>query len=140
MVMKKLKKVIAAKKKPAKAVSKNPAAKPVAKPSKKITQIDKPFTKAEIVSYLAESNGLPKTEALKVLESFTCLIESHLKKRGPGEFVLPNVAKFRVVRKEAKKARQGINPFTGESMKYAAKPAHNVVKIRPLKKLKDVIA
>ena len=71
MVMKKLKKVIAAKKKPAKAVSKKPAAKPVAKPSKKITQIDKPFTKAEIVSYLAESNGLPKTEALKVLESFT---------------------------------------------------------------------
>jgi nucleoid DNA-binding protein len=36
------------------------------------------------------------------------------------------------------KSRKGTNPFTGEPMVFAAKPACNVVKIRPLKKLKDI--
>ena len=66
------------------------------------------------------------------------VIELHLKKKGPGEFTLPGIAKFRVIHKPATKARQGVNPFTGEQMMFAAKPARNVVKIRALKKLKDM--
>ena len=44
-----------------------------------------------------------------------------------------------VVRKPATKARKGINPFTGEETVFKAKPARNVVKIRPLKNLKDMV-
>ena len=43
-------------------------------------------------------------------------------------------------RKPATKARKGINPFTGEETIFKAKPARNVVKIRPLKKMKDMVA
>ncbi len=40
--------------------------------------------------------------------------------------------------KPATKARKGINPFTARSH-VQAKPARNIVKIRPLKNLKDMV-
>ena len=36
------------------------------------------------------------------------------------------------------KARKGINPFTKEEVMFKAKPATTGVKIRPLKKLKEM--
>jgi DNA-binding protein HU-beta len=42
-----------------------------------------------------------------------------------------------MVHKPATKSRKGTNPFTGEPMTFAAKPARNIVKIRALKKLKE---
>ena len=47
--------------------------------------------------------------------------------------------KIKVVRKPATKARKGINPFTGEETTFKAKPARNVVKVLPLKGLKDMV-
>jgi len=47
--------------------------------------------------------------------------------------------KLVVVRKPATEARKGVNPFTGEETIFKAKPARNVVKIRPLKNLKDMV-
>jgi len=46
--------------------------------------------------------------------------------------------KIKVVRKPATKARKGINPFTKEEQMFKAKPARNVVKVLPLKALKDM--
>ena len=57
-----------------------------------------------------------------------------------GQFILPGLMKIEVKRKPATKARKGINPFTGEETMFKAKPARNVVKVRPLKKLKDMVA
>ena len=45
----------------------------------------------------------------------------------------------KILRKPATKARDGINPFTGKPMKFKAKPVRNVVKIRPLKRIKDIV-
>jgi len=42
------------------------------------------------------------------------------------------------VKKPARRARKGINPFTGEETVFKAKPASTQVKIRPLKKLKEM--
>ena len=42
-------------------------------------------------------------------------------------------------KKTAKKAREGINPFTKEETMFKAKPARRVVKIQPLKKMKDMV-
>jgi hypothetical protein len=36
-------------------------------------------------------------------------------------------------------AHKGINPFTKEQMMFKAKPARNVVKVLPLKGLKDMV-
>jgi hypothetical protein len=47
--------------------------------------------------------------------------------------------KVTVVRKPATKARKGINPFTKEEVMFKAKPARNVVKVRPLKNLKAMV-
>jgi len=47
--------------------------------------------------------------------------------------------KIEVKKKPATKARKGINPFTGEETMFKAKPAHRVVKIKPLKRVKDMI-
>ena len=43
-------------------------------------------------------------------------------------------------KKPARKARKGINPFTGEETMFKAKPASIAVKVRPLKKLKEFAA
>ena len=42
--------------------------------------------------------------------------------------------------KPATKARKRINPFTGEETVFKAKPTRKVIKIRPLKKLKDMVS
>jgi len=48
------------------------------------------------------------------------------------------MVKNRTVRKPATKARKGINPFTKEEVTFKAKAASTVVKVRPLKGLKDM--
>ncbi len=50
-----------------------------------------------------------------------------------------SLMKIEVKRRSATKARKGINPFTGEETIFKAKPARRVVKIRPLKKVKDMV-
>lgn len=99
--------------------------------------VKKPFGKSQIATAIADMVSLAKKDVTMAMDALYEVIASHLKKRGPGEFTLPGVAKFRVVNKPATKSRQGINPFTGQPMVYAAKPARNVVKVRLLKKLKD---
>ena len=47
--------------------------------------------------------------------------------------------KVKTIRKPATRARKGINPFTGEETVFKAKPARTVVKILPLKKVKDMV-
>ena len=55
-------------------------------------------------------------------------------------FTMPGFAKFRVVKKPATKARQGINPFTKAPTTFAAKPASKSVRARPIKSIKDAVA
>jgi nucleoid DNA-binding protein len=105
----------------------------------KLTTIKSPFTKSDTLNYLAQRAGLKRAQVGLVVMGLQEVIESHLKKNGPGMYTLQGVAKFKVVRKPATKARKGINPFTGEETTFKAKPARNVVKIRPLKKLKDSV-
>ena len=101
--------------------------------------IKKSLNKGEILKNLAAASCITKQQTTLVLEALTSIIEAHVKKNGPGEFVLPGLAKFRVIHKPATKAREGINPFTGQPAVFAAKPARNIIKIRPLKKLKDMV-
>ncbi len=99
----------------------------------------KAMTKSEIMASLSETTGLSKKDVSNVLDGLGELIGKSLKKNGPGVFTLPGLSKFKVVRKPATKARKGINPFTKEEQMFAAKPARNVVKILPLKGLKDSV-
>ena len=107
--------------------------------AKKKAAPKKPLTKSEILNALAEGTGLGKKEIACVLDELGTLIGKNLGRRGPGVFNVPGLMKIKVIRKPATKARKGINPFTKEETIFKAKPARNVVKVLPLKGLKDMV-
>ncbi len=98
------------------------------------------MTKSQIMASIAESTGLSKKDVGNVMAELETLIERSIKKRSVGEFTLPGLMKITTVKKPARKARKGINPFTGEETMFKAKPASVAVKVRPLKKLKEYAA
>ncbi len=106
--------------------------------AKKSTPIKDKLNKTQILDQIAESTELSRKQVAAVLDGLADVIEGHLKKNAVGEFVLPGLMKITTVRKPAVKARKGINPFTKEEVTFKAKPASTVVKVRPLKKLKDM--
>ena len=93
------------------------------------------MNKSELISELSEETTYSKKDITRVIDSLTRIIGRTLKKgekvaiTGFGSFWLSN-----------RPARKGINPFTGEETMFKAKPARNVVKVKPLKKLKDMVA
>ena len=98
----------------------------------------KTLSKSEILSAIAENTGLARKQVNSVFAALSQQIESAVGKKGPGVFALPGLVKIKVVHKPATKARKGINPFTKEETMFKAKPARNVIKVRPLKALKDM--
>ena len=97
------------------------------------------MTKSAILDEIAGNTGLTKKQVSSVFDELTTLIERHIKKGSVGQFALPGLMKIEVKRKPATKARKGINPFTGQETVFKAKPARHVVRIRPLKKVKDMV-
>jgi len=128
-----LRKATKAVKKPAAKASK-PAA-----PVRKIPVVKTPMTKAAIMEEIVTNTGLTKKQVTSVFDELSILIERHIKKRSPGKFVFPGLMKIEVKKRPATKARKGISPFTGEQTVFKAKPARKVVKIKPLKKVKDMV-
>ena len=100
--------------------------------------LKKPMTKTEIVASLSEATDLTKQQVAGLFSELANLIGRNLNEGGPGAFNILGLMKIKVVRKPATEARQGINPFTKEETVFKAKPARNVVKIVPLKGLKDM--
>jgi nucleoid DNA-binding protein len=107
--------------------------------AKKLTPIKDKLSKTQILDQIAESTSLSRKQVGSVIDALTEVIEAHVNKRAVGEFVLPGLLKISTVRKPAVKARKGINPFTKEEVMFKAKPASTAVKVRPLKKLKDMV-
>ena len=106
--------------------------------AKKRKTLDVRFTKTQIITQIAEENELSKKQVNGVLDSLSDMIQLHINKKSVGEFVLPGLLKIQTVKKPAKKARKGINPFTKEEQMFKAKPASIAVKVRALKKLKEM--
>jgi len=106
--------------------------------AKKSALIKDRFNKTQILDQIAASTALSRKQVSAVLDGLADVIEAHVTKNAVGEFVLPGLLKISTVRKPAVKARKGINPFTKEEVMFKAKPASTVVKVRPLKKLKDM--
>lgn len=105
----------------------------------KTTAIRDAYNKSQSYAYISEATELSKKEVASVMDVLHNLMHRHLKKGGAGQFTIPGITKAVVKRKPATKARKGINPFTGEPTTFKAKPARNVVKLRALKKLKEMV-
>jgi nucleoid DNA-binding protein len=98
------------------------------------------YTKTEIIADIAEQTQLSKKDIVAVLDAVGEVIKKSLGSKGPGSFVLPGFIKIEKKRVEKAPARKGVkNPFTGEVRDVPAKPAHNKVKVRALKGLKELV-
>ena len=95
-------------------------------------------TKSAIFGELAESAGVTRKQVAAVFDGMAGMIKKDLTK-GPKIFTVPGLMKIKVVQKPATKARKGINPRTGEETMFKARPARKVVRVRPLKGLKDMV-
>lgn len=97
-------------------------------------------TKTQLLSIIAEETDLTRADVNRVLEALAGQMKRNLNRRtGPGYFAIPGLIKVRNVRKDRTKSRKGINPFTGEEITIAAKPARNVIKLSALKGLKEMV-
>ena len=131
------KKKVTAKKK---ATTKKAAPKKAAATVKALPRAKKAYTKSELLSTIVDRTGVAKKDVSSVMEALGDVIDAHVKKGAIGQFTLPGLLKIKTVRKKATKARKGINPFNGEETVFKAKPARTVVKVLPLKKLKEMVA
>ena len=95
------------------------------------------MSKSQLIEKIATTTEVSKKEVKGVMDALVDVGHKELKKNGV--FLVPGFAKFVVVKKPATKARKGINPFTGEETTFKAKPARNIVKVRPMKALKDMV-
>ena len=107
------------------------AAKVAARPAK--------MTKAGLIQAITEALGEGTSRKLVKLtyETLVRVGTAELKKQGL--FVLPGVVRMAVVKKPARPAHAGSNPFTKEPTTFAAKPARKAVKARPVKAIKDAV-
>jgi nucleoid DNA-binding protein len=94
-------------------------------------------TKGAMFATIAEQTELSRRQVSAVFEALSGIVTKSLKSNGV--VTLPGLAKMKLVKKPATKAREGINPFTGEKMTFKAKPASKKVRILPVKALKDAV-
>ena len=99
---------------------------------------DKPLTKLQLFTNMAEKTGLNKKQIAEVFEAMKEEIATSIGKKGPGTFTIPDICKIVRVQKKALPKRKVRNPATGEEQWADPKPASTAVKVRPLKKLKDM--
>ena len=109
--------------------------------SQKLTAIKEPFTKTQTLSEISERTGVSRKDVAAVLDELSNVINRHVRKRSAGEFTMPGLFKIITVKKPARKAQKNVpNPFKpGELMDIAARPAQTVVKVRPLKRLREMV-
>jgi nucleoid DNA-binding protein len=105
----------------------------------KAAKISKPLSKSAILQAVVDAVGddVSRKTVKQIVETLVDVGHRELKKNGV--FVLHGFAKFVVVKKPARPARDGINPFTKEKQRFAAKPASKGVRARPVKAIKDAV-
>ncbi|MDP4592019.1 MAG: HU family DNA-binding protein [Opitutales bacterium] len=91
--------------------------------------MSKALTKSQIAGAIAEKAEISKKQATAILEIIAALAYKNAK----NSFTLPGLGKLVLVNR---KARQGRNPATGETIQIKAK---KVVKFRVAKAAKDAI-
>ncbi|MFA6422654.1 MAG: HU family DNA-binding protein [Candidatus Buchananbacteria bacterium] len=89
------------------------------------------MTKSQILSALSDATGVSKKDVVALMDKLTSMAYVEVKKNG--EFVVPGIGKLVKVQR---KAREGRNPATGETIKI---PAKTVVKFRVAKAAKEAV-
>jgi DNA-binding protein HU-beta len=91
----------------------------------------KRMTQSEVLNHFAEKFDMKRTQAKEIFEELATLASSEVAKNG--EFALPGFGKLVL---SERKAREGRNPQTGETI---AIPAKTTLKFRVSKGMKDTV-
>lgn len=91
----------------------------------------KKMTQSEIINHFAEKFDMKRTQVKEVFEELASLAGTEVKQSG--EFTLPGFGKMVL---SERKARDGRNPATGETIKI---PAKTTLKFRIGKGMKDSV-
>src|SRR5687767_15711379 len=89
----------------------------------------KRMTQSEVINHFSESTGMKRAQVKEFFEELSNLAAREVKSNG--EFVLPGFGKLV---KSERKAREGRNPATGETIQI---PAKTTLKFRVGKGMKD---
>ena len=123
--------------------AKKASARPVSKldltKAVKVGAASKGRSKSEFFHTIAQHVGIHRRDVAAVFHVLGSMIKADLSKSGSGVLKGPGLMRITVPRNPATKARMGINAFTKEQVMFKAKPARNVVRIRPLRGLKDMV-
>ena len=87
---------------------------------------------------LAETTGITSQQAKAVLEALTATVVEQA--NTIGVFTIPGICKITKVEKPARPERKMISPLTKQEITVKAKPAYSVVKVKPIKSLKEAVA
>jgi len=105
---------------------------------KPISKANPAFSKHEIVKILAEQLGITRSQANGALIVLGNIIEAHLVPGSAKSIKVLNM-KIAISERAARPQRVGRHPVTGKETIFKAKPKHEVIRIRPLKKLKEIV-
>ena len=105
----------------------------------KVSATSKPRSKGEVFGTIAQHVGIHRRDVAGVFHIMGSLIKADLSKNGSGVFKVPGLMRITVKREPATPARMGSNPFTQEQVMFKAKPARNVVRVRPLQALNAMV-
>jgi len=109
-----------------------------AKPGAKKPGGKKTMTKSQFVAHLAEKAGITKKQVDGILTEIIEVVKTQVGPKGAGKFVFPGLCRVTVTHKEAVPGgEKKINRLTGQEYITKPKPAHNVVRLRPVKQLKE---
>lgn len=97
----------------------------------------KTLKRSELLSTVADRTGMAKKEVTQVYEHMTRAIQDAV--RGGQTVALTGFGRFTQRTKKARKAGMARNPFTGEMVKVAAKPASKLPRFSPAKQFKDYV-
>jgi nucleoid DNA-binding protein len=97
------------------------------------------MTKTELERAVAEQAGVDKKTAAAVLDALEEVVTKNVRSGDPVT-IRPGFIKVSRKDVEARKEREGTNPFTGEPTVFKARPASKTAKVTALKKLKDGVA
>src|ERR671932_645553 len=91
----------------------------------------KRMSQSEVFNHFAERTGMKRAQVKQFFEDLANLASSEVKENG--EFVLPGFGKMVL---SERKAREGRNPQTGETIQI---PAKTTLKFRLGKSMKDTV-
>jgi DNA-binding protein HU-beta len=91
----------------------------------------KRLSQSEVINHFAEKFEMKRADAKEIFTELAALAGKEVKKNG--EFVLPGFGKMVLAKR---KAREGRNPATGETIKI---PAKTTLKFRIGKAMKDSV-